>query len=154
MHKNVKYITSPRFFRCKTYKSNVLAYYNISCGDGYQLTLHFLHFDLQDKIEVQGSKFCVDYVNISSSELGNMILCGNSRNASYISVPSSDVLVTFRSSCMANYKGFHMSATCVCKNMKAGSATACSETKVSNYLCCYSFNTLVTRTCYMTIRVF
>ena len=132
MAKIIRFIRSPGYTRGLPYKNNVLAYYNISCGEGNKLTLHFLCFNLQDKIQYDNEMLCVDYVNISSSDLGdNQIYCGKNENMPSIEVQSGNALVTFRTSRVKNHKGFEMSAICSVRQDTGSAAALCKEKKVS-----------------------
>ena len=124
------YIQSPRYPR--KYYSNWLVFYNVSCGEGYFMTLDFKHFDLQEKLKINGRKTCADYVNISAPSSGrDRIFCGHDNSIPPpIDIPKGEVFITFRTSNIErdeDHKGFRIKVHCYHNKVSSAMEVNCEN---------------------------
>ena len=129
------YIETPNFVHKNgMYPSKSLSYYRIQCP--FETSIYGLNLLLQEPITVlrDGANipFCIDYVNITSSNGRQYFACGHHHfvnGAKHLDTFGNDVLVTFRSSAQNNDRGFRLAAICV--NVVEQAQLGCLERDVS-----------------------
>lgn len=124
----IHYIRSLNYHH-HAYPPKRLSYYHVQCSS--QANIVLLELSLQRPITLfnhrQWISFCVDYVNITSSDGYNKLFCGHSNGIEHLGIHGNQVMVTFRSSKYTNDRGFVVAV--VCPNLSEQNQPGCLETK-------------------------